>query len=238
MKKYRVFLLTFILCCLGFTVLTYTSFQKIDRMASALAGDRLPTIVLDAGHGGEDGGAVSRTGIVEKDINLAISLNLQKMLELSGFPVVMIRESDVSVGDGNLDTVKERKASDLHTRLKIIEEQENCIFISIHQNHFTKSKYYGSQVFYSSNNPQSAILAEKIRKEIVGLLQPENTREIKPATNSIYLLWNAKVPAVIVECGFLSNGGEAEKLNDPEYQKQIAFAVYQGFLSYWNSDVS
>ena len=235
LKKYKILTLVLILCCLAFAKLTYLSFERIDKMVSALGGERMPTIVLDAGHGGEDGGAVSKSGVVEKDINLAISLDLQKMLQLAGFPVVMIRESDVSVGDNTLDTVKARKTSDLHNRLKIVEEQGDCIFISIHQNHFTNSKYYGSQIFYSSSNPESAVLAQKTQETIAGLLQPDNKREIKPATNSIYLLWNAKVPAMIVECGFLSNESETKKLSRPDYQKQMAFAICQGFLRYWNS---
>ena len=128
------------------------------------------------------------------------------MLEMSGFRVVMIRDSDVSVGDNTLDTVKARKTSDMHNRLKIIEENGDCVFLSIHQNHFTNGKYSGAQIFYGTKNPKSQAL-----------------------------LRNADVPAVIVECGFLSNAGEAKKLSQPEYQKQMAFAIYQGFLSYWIS---
>ena len=220
MKKLRLPLLLLIFCCMMFIRLTYLSFEKIDQMVSALAGDYMPTIVLDAGHGGEDGGAVSKSGIVEKNINLAIAMDLKPMLEMSGFRVVMIRDSDVSVGDNTLDTVKARKTSDMHNRLKIIEEN---------------GKYSGAQIFYGTKNPKSQALADTTQKTISTLLQPDNQRETKPATDSIYLLRNANVPAVIVECGFLSNAGEAKKLSQPEYQKQMAFAIYQGFLSYWIS---
>lgn len=235
MKKLRLPLLLLIFCCMMFIRLTYLSFEKIDQMVSALAGDYMPTIVLDAGHGGEDGGAVSKSGIVEKNINLAIAMDLKPMLEMSGFRVVMIRDSDVSVGDNTLDTVKARKTSDMHNRLKIIEENGDCVFLSIHQNHFTNGKYSGAQIFYGTKNPKSQALADTTQKTISTLLQPDNQRETKPATDSIYLLRNANVPAVIVECGFLSNAGEAKKLSQPEYQKQMAFAIYQGFLSYWIS---
>ena len=95
-----------------------------------------------------------------------------------------------------------------------------------------RDRYYGAQIFYSQNTEESKILAENIQKEIVTLIQPENKREIKPASDSIYLLWNAQVPAVIVECGFLSNDAEAKKLGDSTYQNQMAFAIYQGFLDY------
>lgn len=231
-KVYTLLVIVLILCCAAFLVLSYVSYNKIGKMASTLVSVQQPTIVLDPGHGGEDGGAASKSGLQEKDINLAISLNLQKMLTSSGFTVVMTRDSDSSIGDKHLATIRERKVSDLHNRLKIIEEQKNCIFISIHQNHFSDSKYYGSQIFYSKNNDQSKLLAENMQTQIVQLLQPQNKREIKPAGNTIYLLWNTNVPAVIVECGFLSNEAEAKKLSEPLYQRQMAFSIYNGLLNY------
>lgn len=202
-------------------------------MASALAGERIRTIVIDPGHGGEDGGATGVSRLMEKDINLDIALQLQKLLQVSGYRVVMTRTTDISINDDNLDTVRERKVSDLHNRLKIVEAQEDCILVSIHQNHFTSSRYSGAQMFYATKNSQSKVLAENIKARVVGLLQPENKRETKPATNSIYLLWNAKVPAVVVECGFLSNESEAEKLNNKLYRQQMAFAIYNGILDYY-----
>lgn len=224
-----------VLCCLAFLLLSYLSYQKVGKMASNLAAQEQPIVVIDPGHGGEDGGAEGVSALLEKDINLAIAQKLEKMLSLSGFRVVMTRDQDASIGDSALDTVKERKVSDIHNRLKIIEEQGDCIFLSIHQNHFTSSQYYGTQVFYSTNDPSGQALAEAIRGRVVELLQPENTRECKPATSSIYLLWHAEVPAVLVECGFLSNESEAQRLNDPQYQEQMAFAIYTGFLDYYQA---
>ena len=224
-----------VLCCLAFLLLSYLSYQKVGEMASNLAARERPAVVIDPGHGGEDGGVQGVSQMLEKDINLAIAKKLEKMLALSGFHVIMTREEDVSIGDPALDTVKERKVSDLHNRLGLIEEQGDCIFLSIHQNHFTSSRYYGTQVFYSTNDPSSEELAEAVRGRVVSLLQPDNTRECKPATSSIYLLWHAEVPAVLVECGFLSNESEAQKLNDPQYQEQMAFAIYSGFLDYYQS---
>lgn len=232
-KGYFAPILALILSSLAFLLLSYLSYQQIGQMASALAAaEATPKIVLDPGHGGEDGGAQGTSGTLEKELNLAISLELQKLFEQSGFPTVMIRTEDVSIGNSSLQTVRERKVSDIHNRLKIVEEQGDCILLSIHQNHFTSARYSGTQVFYSKNDPKSEILAESIQKNVVSLLQPENNRLCKPATSSIYLLWNTKVPAVLVECGFLSNESESKKLNEPLYQKQMAFSIYTGFLDY------
>lgn len=225
-----------IFCCLAFLMLSYISYCRVAKSASALTGSQTRTIVVDAGHGGEDGGASGKSGVPEKTMNLAIAQELGKLLRTSGFRVVMTRTSDKSISDENLTTIRERKVSDLHNRLKIIQEQGDCIFVSIHQNHFTESRYSGTQVFYSSSDTDSKILAENIRGRVVSLLQKDNTRETKPATSSIYLLWEAKVPAVLVECGFLSNLEEEAKLNDPEYQKQMAFSIYCGLLDYCNPE--
>ena len=182
-------------------------------------------IILDAGHGGTD-------GTKEKDINLAVTLRLKAMLESAGFQVKMTRETDIAVNDPNLDTVKQRKVSDIKNRLKLIQNTPNCIFISIHQNHFSESKYNGTQVFYSKNHEDSKAIAEDIQNQVVTFIQPENKREIKPATESIYLLWNTNVPAVLVECGFLSNPSEAQLLKDASYQDKMAFSIFCGILKY------
>lgn len=235
-KTFFVPIAVLILCCLAFLLLSYISYSKVAESAAAMTGAQTRTIVIDAGHGGEDGGASGKSGVPEKTINLAIAQDLSRLLQVSGFRVVMTRTTDVSIADGNLDTIRERKVSDLHNRLKIIEEQGDCIFVSIHQNHFTESRYSGTQVFYSTNNSDSKLLAENIRNRVISLLQKDNTRETKPATSSIYLLWETKVPAVLVECGFLSNSAEEAKLNDPAYQKQMAFSVYCGLLDYCNPE--
>lgn len=190
------------------------------------------TIVLDAGHGGEDGGAVAADGSMEKDINLAIALELEKYLKQNHFDVVMIRDTDSAVGDQSLGTIAQRKRSDTKNRLRTVEETGECILISIHQNHFSQSQYSGAQVFYSGNREESALLAECIRQSIVGSLQPENKRENKQAEKNIYLLYNCKVPAVLVECGFLSNPQEAERLGQASYQKDMAAAIYNGLVDY------
>lgn len=187
-------------------------------------------ILIDPGHGAEDGGAVSDDGVVEKGINLSISTYLREYLELSGFEVIMTREDDNIMGDQTLPTLQERHRSDMYARLDLYNSEDVDYVISIHQNKFTESQYSGAQVFYSPNDEQSEVLADYMRKSIVGFLQPENTREIKKAGSNIYLLNNCNNPCILVECGFLSNPEETALLNTEEYQRQMAFTIYCGML--------
>ena len=189
------------------------------------------TVVVDAGHGGEDGGATGVHGELEKDINLAIALELQRLLEQHQFQVVMVRDWDTDLADQNLPTVAQRKRSDLQQRLRLVEESGGCVLLSIHQNFFTESQYSGAQVFYSANDPRGEALAEAIRASITETLQPENTRQNKVG-EGVYLLEQCQVPAVLVECGFLSNPEEAAALADPDYQKRMAQAIYNGLVRY------
>lgn len=195
------------------------------------------TIVIDAGHGGEDGGTVGVNGVMEKDINLSIALELARLLTQNNFEVILTRDADCSIGDQSLPTIAERKRSDTKKRLQIVQEAGECTLISIHQNHFTESKYHGAQMFYSGNCEESALLAESIRQSVTRSLQPENQRENKQAESSIYLLYHAQVPAVLVECGFLSNPQEAESLANEEYQKDMAAVIYNGLVNYLQDSV-
>ena len=191
-----------------------------------------PTIVIDAGHGGEDSGAVASDKTLEKDLNLEISLLLKDMFKAGGFNVVMTRKTDTDISSGG-DTVKERKASDMNNRLKIYNSSEKNIVVSIHQNKFTQNKYKGTQVFYGTLNEGSSVLANSIKNSIKGMIQQTNTRQIKPSDSNIFLLSKAKVPAVIVECGFISNQEELNLLKESEYQKEIAFSIFCGVLDYY-----
>lgn len=230
MKKKGLFLILFCASLILFAAQTMQAFGIVAFHADFF--EKKGTIVLDAGHGGEDGGAVGINGAMEKEINLAIALKLEQYLKQNNFEVILIRDGDYSVGDQSLGTIAERKRSDTKTRLRMIEEAGECIYLSIHQNHFTESKYDGAQVFYSGNDPESAVLAEAIRKSIVSSLQPENHRENKEAEKSIYLLYHCQVPAVLVECGFLSNPSEADKLVTENYQNDMAAAIYNGLIDY------
>ena len=188
------------------------------------------TVVLDAGHGGEDGGAVSASGLYEKDLNLAVATLVRELLESNGIRVVMTRETDVLLYDRNVDYHGRKKALDLAARKKIAEETPNSIFVSIHMNAYPQSQYHGLQVWYSPNHPQSRVIAEEIQSTVANALQTDNTRRPKSATSSIYLLHHLNTPAVLVECGFLSNPAEAARLGDPEYQKQLALLIFLAIM--------
>ena len=202
------------------------------KTSAGAQGTKLPVIIIDAGHGGEDGGASSSRGILEKDINLSISMKVKSLLELLGFQTVTVRDDDSLIYDSSCKTMREKKVSDIHKRLDIMNSYPGCIFLSIHQNHFSQRKYTGAQVFYSKNTPESALLAECIQNSFAQNLQKENTRKIKPSGTEIYLLYHAKETAVMVECGFLSNSGEAELLNDNDYQTKTALTIVSGLTQY------
>ena len=188
--------------------------------------------MVNSAHGGFDGGAVAGDGTVEKNINLEISNKLSDFLTLCGFRVIMTRTSDDSTD--NIDgSVAKRKRNDLENRLLLMEKNPDSIYVSIHLNKFTTSAASGTQVFYSPKFKESEILSKAIQKRVVDMLQPENTRTVKKGTSATFLLKNAKVPAVIVECGFLSNKYDLEKLKDEEYQSQMAFAIACGINDYY-----
>ena len=186
-------------------------------------------ILIDPGHGGMDGGTISVDGTVEKDINLAVSLPLADMLRLFGYNITMSRDGDYDLCDSG-NTVREKKISDMNNRLKLYNQ--SYLVISVHQNYFTESQYWGAQIFYSLNNTESLELAKSVRQSIVDMTQPTNKRELKKATSDIYLLHSTTVPAIIVECGFMSNSDELAKLKCPEYQEKMAFAIACGVLAY------
>lgn len=195
-----------------------------------------PIIVIDAGHGGEDGGAVSPTGLLEKDVNLSVAKYLKSLFLQSGYEVVMIREEDKAIYDSDAQTLREKKTSDLHNRSDICNSDSRHILLSIHQNKFEYSKYSGTQVFYSKNDPLSQELAENIRLSVKDLIQRDNNRNIVPATSSIYILDKATVPAVLVECGFLSNPEEENLLKNESYKQELALTVYLGFMNFINTN--
>ena len=191
--------------------------------------------MANSGHGGFDGGAVAQDGTVEKDINLQIALRVADFLKFNGYEIILTRTEDSGTEDDSNLAIPKRKKSDLTNRLKIMQENPDAIYVSIHLNKFTTSAASGTQVFYTPNFKEARSLAECVQKNVTTLLQPENTRVIKQGTSSTYLLKNAKVPAVIVECGFLSNKAELEKLKSEEYQSQMAFAVAGGIINFYGN---
>ena len=194
-----------------------------------------PTVIIDPGHGGFDGGAVALDGTVEKDINLEISLNLAEMLKANGYNVILTRKTDSSTEDDETERIQLRKKSDLKNRLELMNNNPDAVFVSVHLNKFTTTAARGSQVFYNGKIEDSKILGDSIQNNIKIMLQPENTRVNKQATSSTYLLYNATIPAVLVECGFLSNKSELEMLKNQDYQKKIAFCCLCGINDYFKN---
>ena len=203
----------------GDKVRTYVSVQQENV--------RRNLVVLDPGHGGKDPGKVGADEELEKDINLAISLKVREKLEEDGMEVVMTREEDVMLSDGDADN---KKLEDLNSRIKIINEQQPAIAVSIHQNSYSDPAVRGAQVFYFTHSDKGKQAAEALQKELLEFDQ-ENTRDIK-ANDTYYLLKKTEVPTVIVECGFLSCPGEAELLTDEAYQEELAGAIAKGIESW------
>ncbi len=189
------------------------------------------TIVIDAGHGGEDGGCEGN-GLVEKNLNLDISMRVASLLREAGVNVVMTRDTDILLYDINSDYQGKKKAQDVRKRLEIAQNCENPVLVSIHMNYFAQTQYSGLQVWYSKNDARSRILANLIQSETKNELQPNNKRTIKEATSGIFLLHNATFPAVLIECGFLSNTDEAKALDDAEYRQKLAEVIFKSIMEY------
>lgn len=200
-------------------------------MANVGAGE-LNTVIVDAGHGGTDGGAVAGDGTLEKDINLDIAFKLRDILEMNGFNVIMTRTSDIMTCDDGLETLRQKKVSDIHNRLKLTEEYPDSIYVSIHQNKFQDPAQKGTQVFYSKNNLKSKTLAENIQSAVTSYLQPDNKRAVKKSGTEIYILYHSIIPTVLVECGFVSNGEDLENLKTESYKNQLAVTIAQGIMDY------
>ena len=189
-------------------------------------------VVIDAGHGGADPGKVSVDGSLEKDINLQIALKLQKFLQMQDIDAVLTRESDAGLYD---EDASNKKVQDMKNRVAIIEERQPSLTVSIHQNSYHEEYVHGAQVFYYANSDKSKELAERIQQVMALELDRDNARQAK-ANDSYYLLKKTSSPIVIVECGFLSNYEEAQKLSSELYQEQVAWAIHMAILQYLNTD--
>lgn len=197
--------------------------------AAAMAQEPV-TVVIDAGHGGEDGGATSVSGVRESQLNLAISLRLEQLLALAGIQTQMIRDTDTAVYSGSCATITEKKVSDLKNRVATINAVNQALVVSIHQNHFSESKYSGAQVFYApaDGSKELAQIAQSVLRET---LAPSNRREPK-AASSVYLMEHIQCTGILVECGFLSNPQEDLKLQDSDYQKKLVCAIGGALTQY------
>ena len=239
MKWFRLFRFAVLALVLAVVVVFAVSIASgLLRMSAANSirvssfGGQAPIIIIDPGHGGIDGGAVGVQGVLEKDINLEISFILRDLFVLNGFEVVMTREQDISIHDPGVDGIRRQKRSDLHNRLEFTERFTDNIFISIHQNKFGDSTQRGTQVFYGPNHPGSELLAEILQRNVVTMMQPENRREQKMGGSGLFLIYRARSPAILVEGGFLSNPEDARNLSDPQYQAQLAFAIFGSVMEY------
>lgn len=189
-------------------------------------------IVIDVGHGGFDSGKVGVNGELEKDINLQVALKLKDTLEAKGMQVVMTREDDQGLYDAD---ARNKKAQDLQRRCELINKENPLMTVSIHQNSYTSPQIKGAQVFYYTTSKESQTLAETVQKTLIDKVDPQNHRQAK-ANDSYYLLKKTESTIIIVECGFLSNPEEAQKLTDEAYQQQIAEAVCDGIFQYLGKD--
>jgi len=181
-----------------------------------------PMVIIDAGHGGIDSGAVGVDDIIEKDLNLSVALKLKRLFKMSNCDVILTRETDILLND---EGAKKRKSSDLLNRVKIANKYPDAVFISIHMNKYPEGKYKGMQVFFSQNNLDSANLAELVKINTKSYLQPENNREIKRGKD-IFVLENIKNIGVLIECGFLTNPEEAHLLIREDYQNKLAKIIF------------
>lgn len=229
-KKWNLFLIVAIFLCVvvgaGFFLRQNST---VSTAAMPVFGKR---VIVDAGHGSPDGGAVGSRQVLEKDLNLQIAQFLQQYLEQSGAEVIVTRSDDNGIYDADSQTIRQKKRTDLSNRQKLMEESGADLFVSIHMNRFSDSQYSGPQVFYSVNHPASKPLAEAVQQDMIAVLEPTSERVVKPAGKEIYLLSKAKLPAILVECGFLSNDREEQLLLDETYQKKTAWSIYCGVTKY------
>ena len=220
-----------LICLIGIRFSTAKTIAELTAEPSS----SFQTIVIDAGHGGEDGGASLYGGAPEKELNLHIANDLRDILTMLGFKVIMTRTDDTLLYDKNSDYQGHKKSMDLANRLKIARETENAILLSIHMNAFPETKYSGLQVYYSKNKESSQRLALLVQDINRSVLSPENNRKIKQAGSNIFLLDRFDGTAILIECGFLSNDAERELLNTAEYRQKLS-AVFLAAITEFVSD--
>lgn len=222
--------------CFGIGVVCYA----VSRIDTAVYVSAVPKnteeriIVLDAGHGGMDGGCSTADGVPEKGINLNITLSVRDMAQLFGYNAITTRDTDMSIHDSGVEGIRAQKISDMENRLEIFNNYPDSICVSIHQNTYTDPKFKGAQMFYSASNPENARLAAVMQGLFKENLQPYNDRETKLCGTELYLCHYCNNTAIMAECGFLSNPEEAAMLTDEEYQMKTAFTIFEGLCTYIN----
>lgn len=229
MKRKQKWLHFYILTAAVFVLISHWGSQAVTTIAVNTAPKREHCIVIDAGHGGVDGGATSCTGMLESNYNLEIALRLNDLFRLLGYDTRMIRTTDISVYTKG-ETIAQKKMSDLKERVRIAEETENGLLISIHQNSFPDSHYNGAQVFYSGSDGSMA-LAKQMQDAFLNTLNPGSRRQCKKS-DGIYLMEHISCPGILVECGFLSNPQEEAKLRSREYQQKMCCVIASSVDTY------
>lgn len=226
----RLFLGLGLFCCFFVCLAAVLWLGHPSRVPAFAALEDPPiTVVIDPGHGGEDGGAVSPGGVEEGPLNLAVALRVQDLLRFAGQPTVMTRTEDVSLDEGG-DTIRARKASDIRRRVSMVNETPNAVLLSIHQNSLPSSVVtHGAQVFWNTEEGAEA-LARVMQDSLNGLINAGNEKHPKAIPGTIYLMKHVSAPAVLVECGFLSNPEETIMLQDPSYQTKLAASIAAGYL--------
>ena len=233
LKLKNIFLclsLTLLLVTVIIIIIEYNS-KPLEKCINTIS-NLDPSVILDAGHGGIDSGAVSKNGTQEAGINLMVAEKTRDFMCFLGINSLLTRINDNSLNYDPDKTIRDNKNADLKERLNISKNNPNCDFLSIHLNKFEQSKYSGAQVFYSPNDNMSFNLAESLQKSLIDYLDSGNTRKAKNSPESVYLMKNISVPAVIIECGFLSNEEEEKKLKSDAYQTHIAIAITKGYIDY------
>ena len=234
-KKRIIFLTLAIFLPIGMFVLQTASNINTNKTVATMATPvSSKTIIIDGGHGGEDGGAVSNNGISEAKINLKIALKLQQLLEQSGSNVVLTRSDNNAIYDIDKKTLREKKISDIHNRVKIGNESSADIFVSIHLNKIPQEQYSGWQCFFKKDDENSIKLAKSLQSSLNEAIQKENNRVAMKLEN-VYIIKKVEKPISIVECGFLSNKEEEAQLLTDEYQNKLAWGIYLGIMDYFNN---
>ena len=232
-KKRLTFIITSIFIAIFVFIFTTDDLQKQNNYIDTVS---LPVtekvIVIDAGHGIPDEGAQSSKGTTEAETNLKIALKLQNLLEQSGSTVILTRSDENAIYDIDSKTLRQKKISDIHNRVKIGNESSADIFVSIHLNKIPQSQYDGWQTFYKEGNEQGAKLAKEIQNSLNETIEKDNNRIAKSIDN-VYIIKHVEIPTTIVECGFLSNPDEEQLLLNDDYQNKLAWGIYNGIINYF-----
>ena len=227
--------LSLIVGCLFISIFTFmlaTNKNEVNTVPTVSLPVSGKTIVVDAGHGVPDEGAESSNGTSEAETNLKIALKLQELLEQSGCTVILTRSDENAIYDIDSKTLRQKKKSDIHNRVKIGNESQADIFVSIHLNKIPQQQYDGWQTFYNAKSEDGRKLAISIQDAIGKTVQTENNRVAKSIDN-IYIIKHVEIPTTIVECGFLSNPEEEKKLLENSYQDKLAWGIYNGIINYF-----